>query len=60
VENFTNEGISVKVVTWDSSGTFLPLVFHMKSILMGSVIKMKPEFEGACIRFLLSCSIICM
>jgi hypothetical protein len=48
----------VKVMTWDSSGTFLPLVVQMKSNLMGSVIKMKPEFEGAYIRFLLSCSII--
>ena len=58
VENFTNEGISVKVVAWDSSGTFLRLVVHMKSNLMGSVIKMKPEFEGVCVRFLLFCSII--
>jgi hypothetical protein len=60
VENFTKEGISVKVVTLDLSGTFLPLVVHMKNNLMGSVIKMKPEFEGACVRFLLSCSIIWM
>ena len=48
----------MKVVTWDSSGTFLPLVVHMKSNLMGSVIKVKPEFEGTCVRFLLLfCSI---
>lgn len=60
MENFTKEGISVKVVTWDSSGTFLPLVVHMKSNIMGSVIKMKPEFEVVCVRFLLFCSIIWM
>lgn len=53
MENFTKEGVSVKVVTWDSSGTFLPLVVHMKSNVMSSVIKMKPEFEGLCQIFII-------
>lgn len=60
MEKFTKEDISVKVVIWDLSRTFLHLVVQMKSNLMGSVIKVKPEFEGACVRFLLSCSIIWM
>jgi len=60
VEKFAKEGVSAKVVTWDLSGTFLPLVIQMKSSLMGSLIKMKPEFEGAFVRFLLSCSLIWM
>jgi hypothetical protein len=37
---------------------FPPFNKPHESNVMGSVIKMEPEFEGACVRFLLSSSTI--
>jgi hypothetical protein len=59
--NLAKEGISMKAVMWDPSGTFLPLITQMrKSNLMVTVIKMESDFEGNYVKFLLSYSIIWM